>query len=232
MGELIKLIPKIANPFSFAAFALAIVLFLVLRSRENVPLGAWLTLSLIVLVAILAPFFLELVDSTDIYRVRVTVLDLQQIPVEDAKVWSSIGGEPKKVAGGWQFDIPAASKPADGKVLLYASKKTAFLIGKQQLHLKDDFNPAVTIQLDKEKSVTVRGIVIDEKQQSISGARVSLTGYPNEAVFTSKDGNFVLSAHAADGQSVLLSVEKNGYKLTSQAELAGDFPVTIILQRK
>jgi hypothetical protein len=34
-----------------------------------------------------------------IYRVRVTVLDPAQVPVEDAKVWSSMGGEPKKVAG-------------------------------------------------------------------------------------------------------------------------------------
>lgn len=51
-----------------------------------------------------------------IYRVRVTVIDPQRVPVEDAKVWSTVGGEPKKVAGGWQFDIPGASLPGDGKV--------------------------------------------------------------------------------------------------------------------
>ena len=45
-----------------------------------------------------------------LYRVRVTVLNPQQQPINDAKVTSSMGGEPKKVEGGWQFDIPAASQ--------------------------------------------------------------------------------------------------------------------------
>jgi hypothetical protein len=41
-------------------------------------------------------------NESSLYRVRVIVISPDQIPVEDAKVWSSFGGEPKKVAGGWQ----------------------------------------------------------------------------------------------------------------------------------
>jgi hypothetical protein len=57
----------------------------------------------------------------------VTVVEPQGIAVKDEKeadgveVWSSLGGEPKRVSGGWQFDIPNASKPKDGKLSIYAS---------------------------------------------------------------------------------------------------------------
>src|ERR1035438_6391731 len=51
--------------------------------------------------------------GSESYRVRVTVIDGQQTPVSDAKVWSSIGGEPMKVEGGWQFVIPKDTKPRE-----------------------------------------------------------------------------------------------------------------------
>ena len=41
----------------------------------------------------------------------VTVIDPHKVPVEDARVWSSIGGEAKKVAGGWQLRTPRATAP-------------------------------------------------------------------------------------------------------------------------
>jgi len=167
-----------------------------------------------------------------IYRVRVTVLGTDQIPIEDAEVWSSIGGEPKKVAGGWQFDIPAASKPVDGKLTIYAAKKIAFLSGKQELQLGTDFNPAITIQLAKDSSASVRGIVVDESNRAIEGARVSVVGYEGEAVPTKADGNFVLPAHAAMNQEVRLHVEKTGYAPTDQYHPAGDEPMTLILERR
>ena len=70
-----------------------------------------------------------------IYRVRVTVLSPEQVPVEDAKVWSSFGGELKRVAGGWQVDIPNASKPQNGNLTFFASREMAFLTGKADLVL-------------------------------------------------------------------------------------------------
>ena len=77
------------------------------------------------------PVWLNLfIDNTidkEIYRLRVTVTDPHSLPLENAQVWSSVGGEPKKVAGGWQFDIPVASKPRDGKLTIFASQKSCLL---------------------------------------------------------------------------------------------------------
>lgn len=169
----------------------------------------------------------------DIYRVRVTVIDPQRRPVEEAKVWSTVGGEPKRVAGGWQFDIPSASVPADRQVTFHATKENAFLVGERGLKLERDANPAVTIQLIKnDKEVIVRGVVLDEANNAVGGARVNVVGYESESVVTQPNGGFVLPAHAAVGQQVLLHAEKPGYRAVSQYHPAGEEPVTIILERR
>src|SRR5688572_6088058 len=62
-------------------------------------------------------------QSASIYKVRVTVLDFQGSPVKEAAVQSSIGGEPKETLGGWEFDIPAANRPKDGWLTIFASKE-------------------------------------------------------------------------------------------------------------
>ncbi|MDA2937606.1 carboxypeptidase-like regulatory domain-containing protein [Acidobacteria bacterium AH-259-A15] len=167
-----------------------------------------------------------------IYHVRVTVLGPDQMPVEGTEVVSSIGGEPKKVAGGWQFDIPAASKPADGKLIIYAAKKTAFLAAQRGVQLGEDHNVAVTVQLTKDTSASVRGMVVDDSDHAIPGARVSVVGYEEETITTQADGNFVLPAHAAIGQEVRLHVEKKGYLPIDQYHPAGKKAATIVLERK
>ncbi len=53
----------------------------------------------------------------------------------------------------------------------------------------------------------VRGVVLDEHGRSVAGARVSIPGYPDVAV-TDEMGNFVLPAHAADGQIVQVRAQK------------------------
>ena len=58
--------------------------------------------------------------------VRVTVLGPENVPVEDAKVWSSLGGEPQKVSGGWELEIPEAKIPSTRKLTIYAAKESAF----------------------------------------------------------------------------------------------------------
>jgi hypothetical protein len=123
-------------------------------------------------------------------------------------VTSSNGGEPKKVAGGWEFDIPPQSQPADGRLKLFASVMNAFLAGSSSLVLDRDYFPAVEIQLDRDTSGIIRGDVIDEHRRSVAGAHVSIPGYPDVAV-TDEMGNFVLPAHAADGQSVQVRAQKD-----------------------
>lgn len=170
-------------------------------------------------------------NAVDIYRLRVTVLDPQRIPVEDAKVWSSIGGEPKKVAGGWQFDISSASIPKDGKLIIFASIESVFQKGEYALQLTEDPNPSITIQLQKPTSASVRGIVIDESGRAVEGARINVVGYAKEAVTTLVGGNFELIAYVAEGEEVLLHIEKQGYAAENSRHRAGGKPIEIKLKK-
>jgi len=237
MIKILQIAAKIRNPWSFAAFAMGLIVFFVLRARlPDVPVIAWIVMLVIFLVGIVAPFYLEKIRITTrskaIYRVRVTVVDPDQRPVEDAKVWSSMGGEPKKVAGGWQFDIPSSSKPKDGKLTIFATKPSAFLKGTHGLQLKDDYNPTLNIQLEKDTSASVRGIVTDDSGKAVEGSRVSIVGYGSEGVTTEQDGNFALAAHAAEGEQVQLHVEREGYGPVTQWHPAGDESATIVLRHK
>lgn len=166
------------------------------------------------------------------YRVRVIVVDNHNTPVSDAKVWSSVGGEPMRVEGGWLFVVAKDTKPLDGKVTFYASKEAAFLKGTAPLQLGDDHNPGVTVQLANDRAAVVIGIVEDERQSSIEGASVSVVGYDAEAVLTKGSGSFSLPAHAADGQQVQLHAEKAGYQPATQWCPAGDSPCSIVLSNK
>lgn len=235
MDKLIQIAAGVSNWWSLAAFAIVAILYWLLNRRGKVPAIAWLCIIVIALIAlapVAAGVYVKMLGERAVYHVRVTVLNLQQTPVEDAKVWSSIGGEPKKVAGGWQFDIPAASKPADGTVTVYASMASAFLTGRRELQLAADPNPAIAVQLINDVSATVKGIVVDSAQAAIEGTRVSVVGYEPEAVVTQAGGNFNLPAHAADGQQVQLHVEKPGYAPVTQFHPAGDQPATVVLERK
>jgi len=169
--------------------------------------------------------------SDGVYRVRVTVMNEQDVLVEDARVWSLAGGEPKKVASGWEFDIPAATKPLDGKVSFSAEKETAFLKGRAELTLGDNLNPTVTIKLVRDTSARVRGRVTDGRGRGVAGARVFVTGYGAEAVITKEGGDFELPAHAAENQLVEVIAEKAGVGVARLWHPAGDAPVQLELHR-
>lgn len=168
----------------------------------------------------------------DIYRVRVTLIGPEKRPIDDADMWSTYGGEKMRVEGGLIFQIPAASIPKDGKLTLYASKDNAFLRGQGELQLGNEPNPVVIIEMTRHTTgVVVRGTVVDEVNNAVEGVRVSVSGHESEAVVTKANGGFVLPAHAAVGQQVLLHAEKAGYKAVNQYHPAGDEPATIVLEK-
>ena len=77
--------------------------------RKVISAGAILTVLAVVLGAVVDlsavwPWFRPGVP--ELYRIRVTVLDSTGLPVDNANVWSSLGGEPKKVAGGASLAAP------------------------------------------------------------------------------------------------------------------------------
>jgi len=110
------------------------------------------------------------VPPTDVYRVRVIILGSQHIPVDDGRVWSSMGGEAARIQGGWQFVIPVSSRPASGKLTVYAAIDAAFLSGQADVQLAADYSPSVTVQLMNTRSASVRGIVVDAQNMAIAGA--------------------------------------------------------------
>lgn len=183
----------------------------------------------LVLVWWLSPF--SPVESADVMRLRVLVLSPAGSPVEDARVWTSLGGEPKQVAGGWEFDIPFSKVPTDGKVTVHASKEEAFLSGSSEIRLGKDLATTATVRLAASQTATVRGIVLDENENAMEGVRVSVIGHEEETVTTKAGGQFVLPAHAANDQQVRLHAEKPGYKGITQNHPAGSFPATLTLER-
>ncbi|MFN7921261.1 MAG: TIR domain-containing protein [Bryobacteraceae bacterium] len=167
--------------------------------------------------------------TPDLYRVRVTVTTPQGIPTEDAKVWSTAGGEPKKVAGGWEFTIPHATRPADGNLTVYATVEAAFQKGTASTHLESDANPALRITLASDTSASIRGAVIDSRRRPLGGVRVSVIGH-EQTITTDAAGNFSLPAHASPGQQVQVRADKSGYEVATAWHPAGDTPVELILE--
>ena len=234
-----SVVSKITNPFSLSAFALAVVLAIVgaiLKSKGmKVPTAVWFLIPLLVAMPIGAAVYQQAITSKEqaIYRVRVTVYDPQGVPVQDAKVTSSFGGEPKKVDAGWEMNIPAATVPKGEKLRITAAKESAFLKGQAELMLGGERNPTVNLNLTHDATATVRGVVVDEGgNRYIAGARVSVVSYGAEAVITKEDGGFALPAHKAFGQQAQLHVEAKGYKAVSQWFPAGDNEAEIRLVRQ
>lgn len=195
------------------------------RLKASSELGAF------ALILLLWPMLVPAL-SPDLYRLRVTVLGTQGQPVDDAEVRSNIGGEKKRVEGGWEVDIPADTLPVGRKITVYAEKPSAFLRGSRDITLDKEFQPAVSIALREDHSAMVQGRVQDEKGNSLPGARVSVTGYEAESVTTGAEGGFLLAAHAALGQTIELHAEKQGFLAIDQGHLAGNGPATLVLERK
>src|SRR5262245_18854318 len=107
VSKLLEAVSAVTTPFSLAAFAIAaLIVALMLYKGKNRPISLWLVAISAVVALVLIPIMFQ---SPGVYRLRVTVVDPHGTPMDDAQVWSSLGGEPKKVSGGWQFDVPAGS---------------------------------------------------------------------------------------------------------------------------
>ena len=226
--QALKIVSGIKHPVTAAAFAALIIGFVLWRAKKP---SRNLVLALIVVGFVgVSPLFAQaLVKMRGVYQIRVTVVGLDTQPVEDAVVACSAGGEPKKTITGWEFDVPPQTKPADGRIVLYASQRNAFLSGQTGLRLADDYFPEAVIQLVRDTSAMIRGRAVDERGKSVSGATVSVTGYGNQAL-TDSAGNFELPANAADGQIVQLYGEKGQLSGTLSAP-AGKSPVELVLRR-
>jgi hypothetical protein len=204
----LKIAGHVGHPAAVAAFALVIAASVfALARRARRPLMAWVVAAGIIVLGV-APFAASaFLQSRGVYHVQVVVVRPDQSPVDIAQVKSSNGGELRMVGDEWELDIPPETRPADGKVTLFASVKDEFMKGSSTFVLDQDYYPTATIQLVAETSAMVRGVVVDEDLGAVAGATVSITGYSDVAV-TDRKGNFVLPAHAGKGQMVEVRAQK------------------------
>lgn len=166
-----------------------------------------------------------------VYRLRVIVMNPDGIPTDEAKVWSSVGGESKQVSGGWEFVVPLASRPVDGRITVFASREASFLAGTADCRLGKDLHPVVSVQLRKTSRSVVRGIVLDDSGRALGAVRVAVVGLASVVTTTSTSGQFVLPTEASLGEQVLIRAEKDRYHPVTQLHPAGTEPMTIVLER-
>jgi SEFIR domain len=167
------------------------------------------------------------------YKIRLTALDLQKRPVEDAQVWSSPKGELTKVSGGWELIIPTASLPTEKKVTVSIRTASPPLFRQIDLQLADKPDLIVNVQLERDTSSDVHGLVVGEDERPIPDALVQVQGYTGEPARTDANGAFKFPTRWGRNEQVYLNVEKAGYKTISEyPHLAGEEPAYIILKRR
>jgi hypothetical protein len=237
IAQIFEAAAKVGNEWSLCAFAMAALVFLYifLKQRRMTKSQVRILLGFVIAVVVLAsmPLIARAYRETHgVYRLRVTVEDPYDMPLNDARVTSSIGGEPKRVEGGWEFDIPPVTKPMDGKLTIYAQVKSAFLSGKTDVQLTNDYNLAIKVLLSHNRGARVRGRISDRNGNPVVGAQVSVIGYETEVVTTGPLGQFDLPAHAADGEQVQITAVRKSLGSISEWKQAGEQPVTILLGRK
>lgn len=230
LAQFLKIAGHIGHPGKVAVFAFFIavsVFALALRAKRPVVGG----IAAVVIIALgVAPFAASsFLQSRGIYHVHIVLLRPDQTVVDIAQLKSSNGGELKMVAGGWELDVPEQARPADGKVTLTATAKDEFLKGGSTIVLAQDYYPTATIQLVAETSALVRGIVVDEDLGVVAGAKVSVGNYP-ELTVTNAKGNFVLPAHAGNGQMVEIHARKGN--LTGHLSAPAGKVVEVVLGRE
>lgn len=210
--QFLRMAGHVGHPITVAAFALVIAAFTFsFTLRAGRPVVAWLS-AFVFLGLGIAPYAVSaFLQKRGVYRIQVFVVRPDQSSADIAQIKSSNNGEFKMIDGGWELDVPPRARPAEGKLTFSAAVKDEFLKGSSTLVLAQDYYPTVTIPLTAETSAKIRGVVVDESLVAIQGAAVSVGDYPEVAVTDSK-GNFVLPAHAGNGQTIEIHAQKGALK--------------------
>lgn len=229
LAQSLRMAGHIGHPGKVAVVAFVVAAFVfALAFRAKRPLLGGVAAVGIILLGVMPFAAYSFLQSRGIYHVQVVLLRPDRTVVDIAQVKSSNGGELKMVAGGWELVVPKQGRPADGKVTLSAVAKDEFLKGGSTIVLAQDYYPTATIQLVAETSAMVRGVVVDEELGVIAGARVTVGDFPESAVTNAK-GNFVLPAHAGQGQMVEIRAQKGN--LTGHLSAPAGKAVEVVLGR-
>jgi hypothetical protein len=124
---------------------------------------------------------------------------------------------------GHKPDLPPAQPPK-----LFPSKRwLAWVIISSMLLLAVGLIGILLIPND----VEIRGAVVDEKQNAISGVRVNIVGHSAEEIETDRSGGFTLKSHAGKNQQVRLHFEKTSFRSVEDYYPAGQRSITVMMHR-
>jgi hypothetical protein len=207
--KILDIASHVSEPIPALVFTVA-TLFLLLLNNRWLKLGASATtrrMAYGIIFLGFAPLVLYAVSAyRGVYRVQVTVLDLDKRPIHDAEVSAAIG-QKKQTDIGWEFDIYPQDRQAGSVVTFYASAKDRYLEGHRSLNLGANFSPDVAIELAPLQQADVLGAVQTRDGKAVAGASVSVIGYSDQAT-TDSMGDFKLPSHAANGQMVTVRIQK------------------------
>ena len=170
-------------------------------------------------------------DHISEYHITVTTVDERKNAVE-ANLETSVRSIKSRSGEVWMVDIPASSKPSDGRVRISASNKIDFLQGEAEISLANELNQSVTVVMKKDQSARAVGRVVDKNQDPISVAIVYVLGYEGNTVTTGLKGEFDIAANAAIGEPIRIHVEKPGYGSEDVVFIAGTGSEPIVISRK
>jgi hypothetical protein len=176
-------------------------------------------------------YWLIRLPKPDLYRLRVTTVNEETgLPMNDVRITSSLGGEPKRVDGGWEFNIPAAAISHDGRLTVYAEDDVRLLHGKGEVRLGPDPNPAIEIRLSK-SFVSIRGVVVDDQNRAVGGATVTAVA-ESSPTMSADDGRFEISVRPeTKSDPIRLRAEKDGYAPDEEYFRPGQDDAKLVLKR-
>lgn len=232
-SRILEIASRIADPTTALVFTCTIAAMLVLASLlwvkgPSKALAIMFFAGLIVIAGSLPLLASVILKREGLYRIGVVVLNPDGQPARHATIIPSAGEVSEHERSSWEVSIAPPVRPADGNVIIYASVKDSYLAGTSTVNLGGDYFPQVTIQLKPLPSVVLRGAVELPDGGSAAGARVSVIGYPDEAV-TDAMGNFALPSHVANGQMVTVRAEMGG--LEAQYTSPAGSPLTLRLRK-
>lgn len=149
------------------------------------------------------------------YRVHLKVFDSSGAPVQgdDVRVRSSVSDDITKRDTEWEISIPAAKKPADGKITIWVAKEVAYLSGELGIILGSKLDVQATIALERDRSARLHGTIIDSSRQGVSGVRVCINEKDHcsgDPITTGRNGEFDFGSRWAKREQVQLRLEQGG----------------------
>jgi hypothetical protein len=108
---------RLGLPVTLASLAIAAVIYWFARRNGQAPPGAaWVAIGAFSLLGVgtLGASVFALMP----YHIHVKVLGPEGKLLETARVWSTAGGDPRRLADGWELDVPSSGRPQDGKLLV------------------------------------------------------------------------------------------------------------------